>query len=121
MSETTQGPWAWRLRDLNGEPGPWHVAVYQRPAMASGDNIEVIDVPEMAEELERLKANLKAEADLLCTAVFQLGEAEIQRDALSEVAKVWVKSVTRSDGTVIMESDRVPVALFRVALEGKHS
>lgn len=75
MSTKQKGPWAWRLRDLKGEPGPWHVDSHQRPAIAGGDNIEVIDVPEMVAGNDLLKAALRHE-------IRTTDRAEAQRDTL---------------------------------------
>ncbi len=102
MSTKPEGPWAWRLRDLRGEPGPWHTAEHQRPAVASGDNIEVHDISGLAEEIERLKERLSQEECRAGSAdrravqyAEQTNQAEAQRDALRnacQIAQVWIRN-----------------------------
>ena len=65
---------------------------------------------------EELVEEIEVQKSLKINLVGDLLSAQAQRDALREVAAAWVKSVTRSDGTVIMESDRIPVSLFRAAI-----
>ena len=113
MSEYT-GPWAWRMRDFKGGPGPWHVSERQRPAIASGDNIEVIVVPEMAEEIERLKAeNIRA----IAAFAEKCATLEAQRDALVEAIEPFAHEFGYSSRTKHNESycDRVDALRAAIA------
>ncbi len=116
MSEHKRGPWAWRLRDLRGEPGPWHMAEHSRPAIAGGDNIEVIDVSEMAEEIKRLEMSAESYEASLAEGVHYVNQLEAQRDELlTELRDIEAiaETATVPSGTTFVIANKAQAAIAK--------